>query len=88
MGFYRVDQRLRVGGTESVIDVEAVGRATNGNHLSAEFMKHHRRDLVGRAIRTVHHNFHAFERQVVGECAFAKFDVTPCRIFKAARFPQ
>ena len=88
MGFYRVDQCLRVGGTESVIDVEAIGRATYGNHLGTEFMKHHRRDLVGRAVRTVHNNFHAFERQIVGKCAFAKFDVTPCRIVKAARFSQ
>ena len=88
VGAYGSHQCVRMGCAETVVDVQAIGRAADGDHLGTKLMKHHGRDVIGRAMRAVDHNLQALERQVVGERAFAKFDVTPGGIVKPAGFSQ
>ena len=45
-------------------------------------------NLVGRAVRGVHHNLQAFEGQVVRKSALAKFNVSARRIVQATGFPE
>ena len=77
-----------MGRAESGIDVQAVRRAANGYHLGPEFMKHLGRNVVGRAVRAIDHNFQAPKAQIIGKRAFAKFDVAPCGIVKPAGFSK
>ncbi|KAG0920227.1 hypothetical protein G6F32_015701 [Rhizopus arrhizus] len=57
-------------------------------HLGAQLPEHVRRDVVGGAMRGVHHNLHAVQVEVVGERALAEFDVAALRIGHAARAAQ
>ena len=82
------NQGFRVGGAHFIIDVQAVGRAADGDNLGAQLMKHHGRDLVGRAVRAIDHEFQSSECQVMGKGAFAKLDVAPGRVFQPARLAQ
>ena len=86
--FHRLHQRFGVGCADFVVDVETIGRATDGNHFRTQFMKHLGRDVVRRTVCRINHHFHAFERQVMRKSALAKLDVTPCRIVQTARFTQ
>ena len=81
-------QGLGVGGAHLVVDVQPVGRAANGDHVGAEFMKDFGRNLVGRAVGGIHHNLQALEGELVGKSAFAKLDVAASRVVQAARLTQ
>ena len=55
--FYGFNQGLRVGGAAVLVDVQAIRRTAYGNDFSAQLMQHHRRNLVGRAMRRIYHDF-------------------------------
>ena len=88
MGLDGLQQCLWVRGTHLVVDVQTVGRATNGNHLGTEFVKHFGGHLVGCAMRAIDHKFDTLECQVIGESAFAKFNVPTSGIVQAASLAQ
>jgi hypothetical protein len=77
-----------VRGAHFVVDVQAVGRAADGDHLGAQLMEHLGRDLVGRAMGGIHHDLQPLQRQVVCEGALAEFDVAAGRIVQPARLAQ
>ena len=78
-----LNQGLRVGGTDLMVDIQAIGLTANGDHLGAQLMEHLGRNVVSGAMRGINHNFQAFERQVIGESALAKFNIAPCGVVKA-----
>ena len=57
VGFHRCDQGLRMRSAYFVVDVQPIGGAANGNDLGTELAEHFGRDLVGRAVGGVHHDF-------------------------------
>ena len=72
-----------------VVDVQTIGRTTNGHHVGAQLVKH-----LGQCGRP-HHAQHPprssgpLERQVLREGAFCRIDVPPrCIIIESARFPS
>ena len=81
-------QRLRVRGPHPFVDVEAVGRTPDGDHLGAQFMEHVRGHLVGRTVSGIDHQLQAFERQVRCKGALAELDVTAAGILQTAGAPQ
>jgi hypothetical protein len=66
-----------MGSPYFVVDVQAVRRTPDGDDLGAQLMKYLGCDQIGRAVCTIHHDLHTLERQIVGESALAKFDITP-----------
>ena len=77
-----------MGGTHAVIDVEAIGCAAYADHFGAELMKDLGCDVIRRAMRSIDHDLQTLEREVVGEGAFAKLDIAPCRVIQPARLAQ
>ena len=69
-------------GTHFVVDIQTVGAAANGNHLSTQLMKHLGRDVIRRAMCCIDHDLQTFEREVIREGTFAKLDVTACSIIQ------
>jgi hypothetical protein len=47
-----------------VVDVEAIRRAADGNHLGTQFVEHLGRDVVGRAMGGIHDDLQTLEREV------------------------
>ena len=80
MRFDSLDQGFRVGSTHALVDVQAIGRTTDGNDIGTQLMKNLGRNLIGRAMGAIHHDLHALQGEVVAESAFAKFNVTARRI--------
>ena len=80
MGFDGLYHRFRVRGTNALVDVQTIGRTTNGNDICAQFMKHLGSNLIGCAMGCIDHNLHALQSEVMAECAFAKLNVTARRI--------
>ena len=80
MGFDGLYHRFRVSGTNALVDVQTIGGTTNGNDIGTQFMKHFGCNLIGCAMGRIHHNLHALQGEVMAECAFAKLNVTACRI--------
>jgi hypothetical protein len=85
---HRLDQRGRRRGAHAIIDVQAIGVAADGDHRGAQFVKDIRCHVVARAVRGVHDDLHATQRQAVRHGALAKFDVAPAGIGQAARLAQ
>src|SRR5581483_6001582 len=54
-------ERLRRGRAAAVVDVLAVGRVEEREHLGAGLREDQRSDPVGRAVRAVEHDLHAVE---------------------------
>ncbi len=78
-------QRIGRGGTDLVVDVEAVGLDADGEHLGAQFPQRNRRHLVGGAIGAVDHHAQAAEIDVLGQRALGIFDVACLCRFVAMR---
>ena len=75
-------------GPHTFIDVQAIWCAANGDDAGTQFMKHLRRNLIGRAVRRVHHNLQPTQRELVVKRALAELDVAPRCIFQAAGFTK
>ena len=75
MGFDGLYNRFRVGSANAFVDVQAIGRTPDGDDIGTQFMKNLGCNLIGCAIGSIHHNFHALQAKVIAESAFAKLDV-------------
>src|SRR6185437_14051748 len=75
-----------VGRATVMVDIEAVGLHSNGNHIRSEFVEYMARDLICRAVRTVNDNTQPPEIEMIGESTLAKFDVAAPGIIDAPRF--
>ena len=81
-------QIVRRGRAVTVVDVHAVRLRADRNHIGAEFVEHMARDVVGRAVRAVHHDLQSAQVQFGGKGALAEFDVAAGRIVDALGFAQ
>src|SRR5690606_32049527 len=72
----------------ALVDVETIGLAAVRKCLSAQFTKDVGRDLIGGAMRGIDHDLHARQIELVGEGAFAEFDVAARGIVDAPRPAQ
>ncbi len=84
-GADRVDERLRRGRAEAVVDVEAVGTAADRGDLGAELVEDVGRDVVRRAVRGIDDDLQAAQRQLVAVGALAELDVAPAGVVETAR---
>ena len=57
------------------VDVKAVGRNGDRNHLRPEFVKHLGRHAVGRAVRAIDHDLEPIQAQGTREGVLDEFDV-------------
>ena len=55
------------------------------DHFGTQFVEYMRRNVIGRAVGTIHHQLEAAQIQIVGKSTFAKLDVTSRRIVQAPR---
>jgi hypothetical protein len=88
IGAHSTHQRVRMGGTDLVVDIDAVRSTPNRQHLSTQLMKHLGGHLVGSAMGRIHHNFEALEGQIRRKRALAKLNVPPCCIVESAGLAQ
>ena len=88
VGAHRTHQRIRVGRTHLLVDVQAIRRTANRHHVGTQLVEYLGRDLVGRAMCRIHHDAQALERKVIGKRALAELDVATCRIVQSARLAQ
>ena len=70
-------QHLRRSCTHARVNVEAIGSVTDRGDRCTQLLQHRWGDVVGRAMRAVHHNFKARQIDARIERALTKFDVTP-----------
>ena len=75
-------------GTDTVVDVETVGRGRHRGHARTEFMEDCGRGLVGRTMRAIDDQVQAAQIKIGREGGFAEFDVAPGGIFEPARAPE
>ena len=68
-----------------LVDVLAVGLVAVDDHFRAQFAQHAGRGFVGRAVRAIHHDAHAFERHAARERGLGIFDVAAQRVVDAHR---
>jgi len=88
VGSDSIDQGSGMRRANLMVDVQAIGRAANVQHICTQLMKHLGSDMVGRAMGRIDHNLQSLERQIVGESAFAKLDIAPGRIIEPPGTPQ
>ena len=61
VGAHRQGQGLGVGGTNVVVNVQAIGLAPNGEHFRPQFVKDFGGDVVGRAMGGIDDDFQAVQ---------------------------
>ena len=71
-----------------MVDVQAIGRTTNGHHFCPQFAEQLGGNQIRSAMGCINHDFLAFERQIRKESTFTKLDVTTCGIIQALGFAQ
>ncbi len=81
-------QILRFGRAVAVIDVLAVRFGADSDYVRAEFVEDVACDVVGGAVRAVHHDLHAAQVHVCREGALAEFDIAADRIFDTLGFAE
>src|SRR6266513_1920201 len=86
--FHLGDQGLGRGGAKSLIDIETVGPDADRDDVGAQLMEHVGRDVVGRAMRAVDDDLHAFQVELGREGRLAELDVAPAGIVDAPRASQ
>jgi hypothetical protein len=72
------------GRAAAVVDVEAVGRDADRDHLRAELPQRGGRDLVGGAVRAIDDDLEAVEPQMLGKGGLGEVDVAAARILDLA----
>ena len=82
---HRLLQGLRMGRADFAVDVEAVRLVADGDHFGAQFRKHFRRHLVGRAMRAIQHQLEPVQAEILCHGALAVLRVTRHRIVDPAR---
>ena len=85
---HRAYECIRVGCTDFVVDVQAIGCTADGDHLGTQLVEHLGSHLVRGAVRGIHHNFETLQGEVLRKRAFAELDISPCCIVQSARFAQ
>ena len=70
----------RMGRTAAVVDVEAVGRDAERDHLRAQLPQRLGRDMIGGAIGAIDHDLEAVEPQMLGKGILGELDVAAARI--------
>ncbi len=88
MRFDRLGQHLRMRGAAIAVDVDSVRLHANGIDLGSQFVKHMRRDMVGSAVRAIHHQSQPAQVEIVGKSTLAEFDVAARRIVDATCLAQ
>ena len=81
-------QNRGMGGTAVLIDVQSIRGNANWNHGRAHFIEHTGRDVVGRAMGAVHHDFQARQTGVGGHRALAEFNVAASGVHDALGLAQ
>ncbi|SSW74765.1 Uncharacterised protein [Klebsiella pneumoniae] len=91
IGFFRQHARLQrphVSGADLFVDVETVWLAAHRDNLGSQLAEDIRGDVIGRAVRAIHHHFQRSQAQFVGKGTLTKFNVAPRRIDDTAGFAQ
>jgi len=83
-----VAQSFGVSRADVVVDIEAIGRDADRNHIGAKLVENVRGDVVSRAMRAIDHDLHAAQVKIIREGRFAKFDVATGGVFDAADLAQ
>src|SRR5205807_1806953 len=86
--FHLGDQALGRSGAKCLIDIETVGLDADRDDVGAQLMEHVGRDVVGRAMRAVDDDLHAFQVELGREGRLAELDVAPAGIVDAPRASQ
>jgi hypothetical protein len=68
-------ERGGLGRTAFVIDVEAVGLDSDGEHLGIQFLERLRRDPIAGAVGTVDNDAQALERKILRQRSFRELDI-------------
>ncbi len=84
VGAHRANQRIRRRRAHVFVDIETVWLRPDGNDLGPQFVKHRWRDVIGRAMRAVHHQPQTLEGEVIGKRALAEFDVATRGIIESS----
>ena len=53
---HRAHQRIRMSRANALVDVQAIRRAANGDHMRSQFMEHLGSNLIGRTMRRIDHD--------------------------------
>ena len=85
---HRLLQRLRRGGAETRVDVEAVGARADRFHVGPELVVDVRRDVVGGAVGAVDDDAHAAQVEMRRERALAELDIARGRVLDAPRLAE
>ncbi|MCW0450404.1 hypothetical protein NB706_003238 [Xanthomonas sacchari] len=70
------------------VDVEPVRRGADRDHLRAQLAEQQRRDVVGRAVRAVQHQFQPAQVEAARHAGLAELDVAADRLARAHRLAQ
>ena len=77
---HRFLEQLRMGRAAVVVDVEAVGRDAERDHLGAQLPQRLGRDVVGGAVGAIDHDLEPVEPQMLGEGGLGEVDVAAARV--------
>ena len=79
----RLGHGPRMGRAAIGIDVHAIGRNTDRNHLCTQLIEGRRGDLIGRTISAIDHHPHARKAEVTREGRLDDFNITGLSIVNA-----
>ena len=85
---YRLADKLRIGRSTLLIDIQAIRINAHCNYVGPEFLKYGGSHLVCRTIGTINNNFKTAQRDFEGYGAFAKLNITTGSIINTGGFPH
>ena len=77
-----------MGRTDTVIDVQAIGRGPDHTDLCTQLGKQQRCDLVSRPVGAIKHDLHAAQVKPARHAGLAELDITADRLHRAPRLAQ